>query len=258
MLFFEFSINPAWANLRAPKTIPWMPSSAPSAPLGQVDLKVSSEALHFLCGPDQCSVSATYQIQASEQVRVELRFLLPVEKEVNAHVGSSAASLRIHSAEEQVTALAKRIDFGYAKEKPPLYQAIVKLDLNKGSNEVTFEYNQPLGAMEHGHGYISEGRMLSEFTYVLWPLREWQRSQEFKIDVSVTTDRPRRSLWKFLFGKKKEIGCLLEGQGQKPLKGVRQQQNQKYIYQAQIISEIPDTLHCYLGDEDLVEKMTNP
>ncbi len=98
------------------------------------------------------------------------------------------------------------------------------------------------------------GRILYEFTYILWPLREGQRTPMFQIHLAVKADIPRPSLWKRLFRKKKEVGCLLEGGGQRSLEVTREQQDEEFVYQGNIIGEIPDALHYYMGDEDFVEK----
>jgi hypothetical protein len=247
--------NEAQGNIRGPRIVPWMPSTAASA---VNNLTVRHEDLSFSCDSSQCKVVATYFVRSRQPYDVELRFIIPVPALATARVGNAAGRVSVIQAPAKETTLEKNIFFDYREyDRPPCYQATVTAPISVGENTLTFEYLQPLGAFERGYGYFfpREGRMVQEFAYGLWPLREWRRAPDFKIHLTVTIPRMPPTRWQRWFGKTKTIACFLRTeppQADPHLEPSREQRGNVFWYEADIAGEIPTEVACHIGDDDLV------
>jgi len=122
-----------------------------------------------------------------------------------------------------------------------------------GFNELSFEYQQPLGAKETNYGYFrGEGDMVQSFEYGLWPLREWKRAQNFALDFTATLTRPAPSLWQRWFGSVREMACGFDDGAQlpPPLPVRRTQRADELWLQATVLlPTIPATVRCRIGDD---------
>jgi hypothetical protein len=246
------SARPARANVRAPLVEPRRPSSAALPPDGAVDVSVLGERLIFRCAAGACEVEARYRLLAREPVALELAFILPSATPVAVRVGSVAAPVTVTAAppaavrDDEVEALERRaLDLQHL----PVLQAKFPAQLVAGENALVVTYRQPLGRHEYGHGYFSQGRFLEFFRYELWPLSEWKRAADFRIEGEVSIHRPPPSWWKRTFSTPRSLGC----RGSEPLQqAALEQQGDDLRFVFQITHPIPRRLWCEIGDQDLV------
>jgi hypothetical protein len=244
--------QPAYTNIRAPRTEPSMPSSAPGPPSGDLQTTVLHEDLGFRCQNQTCRVTAAYTIHADRAAKVHLDFMLPAEAPVSVRIGQSPATVVVAKSDSLLKDLDKRFGFHQyfflpdSFPLPPLYRATATLSLVAGRNKVTFEYVQPLASIEADYGYFKKGRKVRKIFYLLWPLKEWRRGRDFKIDLTIEIERPAPSWWQRAFGHPTDIGCMLDVAAQ------RVQAGTKFIYQSQIGGSFPDILDCRIGDDDLI------
>ena len=173
--------------------------------------------------------------------------MLPIETHVTARIGAVSVS-------PVVTPIPDKTGRDYLKKHyivsddgviPPLYMAKAWVDLVTGSNQIIFEYDQPLAAREIGYGYFSDGRMLPEFRYMLWPLKEWRRAKGFAIDVRIEVGRQPPSWWRRTFGHPVAVACDQVVASQK-------QEGAELVYRARLGDSFPDTLYCRIGEDDLL------
>jgi hypothetical protein len=236
----------ASANLRAPRSEVANPSSAirPSDPASHV--RVSHEDLSFQCHGRSCQVAATYTIDADAALATELIFVLPVETGVTAVVGGTAVPTVVKrlralpSDFEQHLDLRREYMLPDAAALPPLYQASVRVSFVPGRNQVSFSYEQPLGAVESDHSYFHDGTMEPRLLYVLWPLREWKRAPGFAMALRIAMDRELPGWWKRTFGHPATVVC--EG-----LKGQQAQVGRQLVYTAALSEDFSDYLRCWVG-----------
>lgn len=252
-LVASFGLAPgASANLRAPLVIPEFPSSALSAPA--VPLTVEGEQLTFLCGADACTVTARYAVSASARADVRLEFILPAELQVTATINSDPESVRVAPASPLRPEEARTLPL-HEPRTPRLFRAVFQGSLRQGSNTVTVRYSQPLGAEEVDYGYFRKrGRMVSQFRYELWPLREWTRSPGFRVKVAVAIDRPAPGWWKSRFGHPRSVACLWSDTTASMPAGRLEQRGSQLWYEAELGPSIPDRITCFVGDEDLMPR----
>jgi hypothetical protein len=236
----------ARSNMRAPRTEPAMPSSAMGRPAAGTTMRVLKEDLTFHCRDRMCRVKASYWVESERAMKVGLDFILPVEAHVIARLGSAAAIPAVTSVEPISRDLSERLKlpqtnlFNGAKELP-LYRASVAPDFPAGINKMSFEYDQPLAAIERGYGYFSKGVMVPEFRYVLWPLREWARASDFAIDLRVEIEHEPPSWWKRTFGHRGGIAC-------DDVPGKAEQVGSELVFRARIGEPFPDILRCQIGE----------
>ncbi len=247
---FLATMGEARANLRAPRTEAQMPSSAVGPPKSDLQTRVLHEDLTFRCQHKTCRVTATYLVEADRFAAVALDFILPVDARVSARVDQARVPVSLTRADVAGVAIAERLrlrDHYMVHDPypmPPSYQATASVELRAGPNQITFEYEQPLGAYERDYGYFHNGRMVLQCFYVLWPLREWARARDFAIDLRFEVDRPPPSWWKRTFGHPLNVSC-------DRLRGQRAQVGGQLIYTAKIGDPFPDYLDCEIGDDDL-------
>jgi hypothetical protein len=252
LLLALFISADARANLRAPRVVPALPSTAPSTV--STALEVQHESLMFRCGSDSCSVRAVYAVRASAAERVELRFVVPVPARVTARFGNASGTLTLVEKPALRTELSGNVQLEFFGEPaPPAYEATVVGDVALGFNELSFEYQQPLGAQETNYGYFrGEGDMVQSFEYGLWPLREWKRAEHFALDFTATLDRPAPNLWQRWFGSVREMVCGFSDYPQPPpaLPVRRTQRGDELWLQASVpLPTIPATVRCRIGDD---------
>lgn len=242
------------ANLRAPRTIPYAPSSA--ADLVAEGLTVESEKLAFDCDGRRCHVRAEYLVHAQRSGRIELRFIVPIEAVTIARIAARDGKVQVMEAPALRPVIDRNMAFPFPPAaRLPIYQATVVGVVDAGANTLAFEYEQPLGAEEIGHGYSQEGRMVQEFAYALWPIREWRRAASFHIDLSVQMPRASPSWWKRWFGATRDVGCVTTtdfGASKAEVTESRSERAGRLRYDARLTGPVPLRLDCMIGDDDLV------
>jgi hypothetical protein len=242
----------AHANIRAPIFEPRPPSSAARPVTKPNDqLTVLNEALTFRCSDTACDVEARYRILASAPLAAELAFVSPQAEPLAVRVGTAAATVAVTPvAPEPVEEPSLHWE---ARELAERHLTAVEARFSAifaaGENVVTVSYQQPLGREEHGHSYFSKGRFVQLFRYELWPLREWKRAPDFRIDGDVAIRRPAPSWFKRVFSTPRGLGC----KGSEPLRSASvQQRGEELHFQFQVTDPIPRRLWCKIGDQDLV------
>lgn len=241
----------ASANLRAPVVVRESPSAALSAPGPR--LKVERESLRFSCASASCDVTAEYEVAAEAATRVRLDFILPAESPVTAATNGETGAATVVPAQplrpEEASVLPPVMPGA-----PALFRAGFESALRPGRNSVAVRYVQPLGAEEVGHGYGKKGRMVQLLRYELWPLREWRRSDGFRIHLAVSTERPAPGLWQRWFGTVRSLTCISSDPAIPLPEGRREQKGDELVYEVELGPAIPDRVTCYLGDEDLMPR----
>jgi hypothetical protein len=239
----------AGANSRAPRVVPWLPSTAASG-LSQ-DVVAEHEALTFRCDQARCLVKATYRVRAGSAQQVELRFVLPVKAPVTARFGTSKGMVSVAGAPAVTTAeVLRKVPLDYpSKDRPPMYEATVVGPLSAGLNELSFEYVQPLGGQESRR----EGSLSQFFDYGLWPLREWKRAKGFTLDFTATLERAEPSLWQRWFGTVREMRCSFgdrQTMAPPPLPLRRTQRGDVLWLEARVaLPAVPETVGCLIADD---------
>lgn len=210
--------------------------------------KVLHEQLRIACDHDKCHVEATYQIQADQAIQLPLEFILPTSAEVVAKVNDIAShtQLSLESPTPWLTAAQTESMNGYGRNIWEIYKASFVAAMQKGINEITVYYTQPLSILEVRYGYFVSSRFVETFTYILAPLKSWQLADDFKLDVEVLTliKRPERDPWSLF--KRRSINCHL------PNPKITRQSGW-IIYRTQMAKSFPDNLVCTLGDKDLLK-----
>ena len=227
-----------------------MPSAALAAPGGDLRARVLHEDLTFRCRAKTCRVTASYVTDVDRAARARLEFVLPVNVQVGARMGTTPVPVSFTSAADHFDEYRRRLDLDPShpdgsQPAPALYKAEAIVDFAAGRNEITFEYEQTLAATEEGYGYFHDGKMVRNLTYVLWPLAEWTRAPDFTIKLRVEVERAPPSWWKRTFGHPTNVRCG-------GLSGQRAQVGGQLVYTATIGSRFPDYLYCRIGDDDRV------
>jgi hypothetical protein len=245
ILLSTVASSAASANLRAPRTEPVMPSSAVHPIDPAAHLHVAHEDLTFRCHGRSCQVTATYAIDADAGISTELAFILPVDAPVTARVGPTTLPAPVAQV-PLAPDFTQRLDIRHeyvlpdGEPLPPLYQALARVSFRPGRNQVSFSYDQPLGAVERGHSYFHKGTMVPRLLYVLWPLREWKHAPGFTIALRIEMDREPPGWWKRTFGHPANISCT-------QLEGHQAQVSQQLVYTATLTDDFPDYLRCSVG-----------
>ena len=91
LLVIASSSTGAAANSRAPRTVAWIPSTAPRAV--SPDVVAEHETLTFRCDEVRCQVRAAYRVRAGSAQQVELRFVAPIKAPVTARFGTSTGTV---------------------------------------------------------------------------------------------------------------------------------------------------------------------
>jgi hypothetical protein len=237
------------ANSRAPRIVPWVPSTA--ARVVSQDVVAEHEALSFRCDKARCQVKATYRVRAGSDQQVELRFVVPIKAPVTARFGTANGAVTVAGAPAvRASEVLAKIPLNYPdKDRPPMYEATVIGPLSAGLNELSFEYVQPLGGEES----LRKGTLSQSFNYGLWPLREWKRAQGFTLDFTATLERSAPSLWQRWFGTVREMNCWFgDRQTMAPPKlPLRRTQRRDVLWlEARVpLPAIPETVGCLIADD---------
>ncbi len=219
------------ANLRAPRDYPGGTSSALIAP--DDTLMVLGETLSITCGEtDYCRVLAVYLVRAQRAQSVELQFifsdalnsdlLIEVETGQGKFPAREVTALSVTEDDlispEQLREKKER----YFDRTGQAYETARKakrvegssvsfvIDMAKGINTITVQYQQKLGLIERGHSYFGDGELRENFSYELWPIRGWQRAADFEIDFSVVFKRDTPNWWQRNIGSYRDLQCSQE------------------------------------------------
>lgn len=204
LLILFFTVNTAFANMRAPWVINRYPSYSITKTNGE--LSVLSEDLIFNCDrvyegdgdlskilEKKCNVEAVYKIESNVAVKLNFEFVLPSEKNIWASINHSneemvqAKKIKLSDLEKEGYRLSDLCRFCEA-EVNSLYTATFSGNLNIGENEIRVKYEQPLSATEVSYGYFKKSKWSNGFSYELWPLKEWKFDSNFKIKIKFTTE----------------------------------------------------------------------
>lgn len=243
----------AFANIRAPKVVQQVPSTAPFPVDASLGLVVLGEDLTFTCGAQLCDVEAGYRIRSHDAVSVSLTFVMPLRAPLRIRVGSLDAVGHIVEAPDGVFQDDELVDSSDGRGplgRLPKYQATFVAPLVVGDNTVTVAYRQPMGQREHGHGYFRKGRFTDFFRYELWPLSEWRHGPGFSISGTVSIRRPPPSWWTRTFSQPRSLACGPES-GDHTFRDLQQRGDDLYLT-FQMTDPLPKRLWCTIGDEDLV------
>ena len=137
---------------------------------------------------------------------------------------------------------------------PKTWEAKFEATLETGDGTITVEYDQPLASTEHDYGYFkSHGRMVSDFEYILGPIKDWPMDPGFQIELTVAMPRKAPGWWKRHFGTVQGIACA--NSNWRVVDGKGEQKGDRYVHTVLLAGrDFPDRISCYLGDEDLLPK----
>jgi hypothetical protein len=207
LLIIIGAILPCSANLRAPGMAQFMGSGA----IKKMNGIVLSEKLILECdqpytakhikrgvlssGPHSVQVTAIYTIMSPMETQISTSFVLadpmPVTVEINGKSVKTETPVKISTGESEPHRF-RTID-------NTLYEASFSGKLIKGLNTIAIRYRQPMGFFEAHHGYFVTSRFHSFFTYALWPLKDWNLSKDFRLDITVST-RDDTGITKVIWG----------------------------------------------------------
>lgn len=240
------------ANVRAPKMHPKSPSSAIAFPSFDPGLTIQSEKLTFICNSGSCLVKAAYFIHAMRDVQVDFDFMVPSKSKVFAILGKK--SQEVMAVPAQATWMRNSQDkirhehhfYLLVDKDPPIYRASVTLALHAGRNRLEFKYRQELSLVEARHGYFTKSEFAKRIEYLLGPIKEWRKADDFKIDFEMMIYRKPPSWFERTFGHPITIGCFLG----RPAK--LKQVDNRLVFQTTFKRSFPDIMECRIGQDDLV------
>lgn len=232
----------AYANMRAPRSINHAPSfSLRSAQTSQ--LTVEKERLNIDCHYQSCDVQAVYFIQSDIQADMTFVFVLPDNTPVQASLSGTLRPTTV-TQDKSHSWTGPESD----TRQLPLYQAAFSGNIKSGLNIINIKYNQPLTILERAYGYFTDSRSIEQFTYQLGPLKEWKLSDNFSLEVSLSTlrKRPERDGgWSLM--RERTIDCFQPNQ-------VLDNDKDNLNLTLTFGNVFPDTLVCQAGDSDLLSK----
>lgn len=229
------------ANMRAPMHIHYPPSFTLSSP--QTDqLTVEKEKLNIDCNYQHCDVQAVYFIRSAIRAELAFIFILPEKVPVQASVTGTLRPAIVTLDESHTWTSPFPGD-----DQFPLYQAAFSGNIRPGINIINIKYRQPLTILERAYGYFTDSRSIEQFTYQLGPLKEWNLSDNFSLEVSLSTlrKRPERNGgWSLL--RSRTIDCLQPTQ-------LLERDGDNLNLMLKFGKDFPDTLVCQTGDSDLLD-----
>jgi hypothetical protein len=250
--------RPAEANLRAPVVDPHAPSGALRA--DAPELQASREILRFTCDAQLCAVTATYLVRSARAMSVGLEFILPTSGQVRASIGGQATPVEIvdaaplsagdRQALDWLFVESNRWDVFWYEKKPTLYRARFRGTVPAGESPIRVEYVQPLARKEIRWGYLTRSRFAQRFEYELWPLKEWSRAPDFRIDLQIALVRPPPSWWSRTFGHPRMVGCRWPADAKERSRW--EQRGELLVYERTLGDPFPDRMMCVVGDDDLL------
>lgn len=193
------SLSPLVANLRAPFLIEYKFSRAIQKPAQGVIAQ--KEELNFDCEAlyigemkavskqiRNCKVNANYYISVTKAGDYSFEFVLPTNSQVLVSSNSALPAEFTPTILEEVKA-----------EKWPhrdhnLYKCNFTATLKEGENTLLVQYSQPMNTKEVNYGYMTKSEWRTEFGYELWPLKEWQKGNNFSIKVQYSFQNERSTI----------------------------------------------------------------
>jgi hypothetical protein len=258
--------TPAFANLRAPMHAPEARSSAMFAPVEGVS--VVSEQLSFHCratnprrgSPEShCDVRARYTVRALEAIEVALDFIAPDAGTIEVLVAGAAQTATLVPYEAKT---GQGSDEVLVAGQPPrvepreLHKASFTAPLSAGEQIIEVRYRQPMGYVERGHGYRSNGDIIHRLTYEVWPLKQWQAEPGFKMDVEVRLERAAPGWWQRRNGRYQVAVCGPVTTKEEVLELEAKETDASVRYTMRFgFDELPDRLVCRFGPAHL---LSNP
>jgi hypothetical protein len=219
------------ANLRAPWHI--QPFSAFSLmPAGRVQgLTVLGETLEFNCQAlfegdadadklraSACMVKAAYRFKSGSSANAALEFVGPSAEGLTVHVNGELTASAVSRIEMERNAAARYAAYPAcrhcASDEMPLYSAKFKAAFHSGENEIAISYTQPLSSREVSYGYFQTSKWEQGFEYELWPLKEWNLSPDFQMQVRIRSPKP--GIMARLFGDNHPWNCSGVHLGRRP------------------------------------------
>jgi hypothetical protein len=157
---------------------------------------------------------------------------------------------RIHCAVEAVYHLkaerASSVDLEFILPRG------VEVEASLGQKPLAVEATEvtELTPEEAEYGYFVDSRFVHSVQYEVWPIKQWRRSEDFTLDLTVKMKRDEPGWWASTFGTLRGLRCALGRRGQ-VLTSV--QEDGQLVVRREL-RELPDRLFCYMGDEDLLPK----
>jgi hypothetical protein len=244
------------------------PSSALYPPVGQGEpaagLTALGERLTFTCSGNGCRVEAEYRVRAEAAGRFAFEFVLPAGQPVTVEVGEERLGARTVPAEPY--SAREQLAFPWAGEgRVPgdleLHRARFEGALPSGEGRIRVSYFQPHSSFELGHGYFSKGRFVDTVDYEIWPLGEWPRAEGFRIELEVRMSREPPAWWTRnprslachgvtrVVPRPEEVQTFTRSQ---PVPGEPRQEGDRLVLRAVLGPELPDSLSCSFGAQDLL------
>ncbi len=236
------AIGSATANIRPPQIV-WQP---PSGSIGSqaAGLEIAGETLNFACTLQSCGVLAVYRVSARGPVTADFQFLMPGPGPLQVRVAGVEAAAQVSSYQPVSKEEASLFDH-WSQDRIDLFQARFRGRLPAGPATIEVRYTQELGMEENDYDYSGPGRFMRFFIYSLWPLKGWTLTPDFVLELTVDIAREPPNWWRRHFGTILSIECRLPG-------GAANQEGLKLVYRARLGRDFPDTLKCFLGDDDLL------
>ncbi len=206
LLFFSSicAVTAVYANMRQRWQVDRYPSYFPQSVPGA---SVDSEDLNFICDlayegdadwsemqKRGCNVRALYAITTKTERGVALEFILPSEDPVTVFINGE--KVKVDSREIVMTDTTRRayrlseVCHFCGSKFSRLYAASFDGKLRAGTNKIEVHYRQPYSFYETAYGYFKTSEWLNSFEYELWPLRSWEVSPGFKMNIRVQLQRP--------------------------------------------------------------------
>lgn len=129
-----------------------------------------------------CKAKIVYEVQSAKAQKVRLKFLFSGGRSVLWQAGNSSETRK----SEKLQGNEKDSFCRFCPErKLDLYQSEMVADFSAGKSQIVIQYEQKLDFREYDYGYLSDGKWKQGFNYEIWPLHEWKKSSDFKINVSI-------------------------------------------------------------------------
>jgi hypothetical protein len=217
--FFPFDLK---GNLRAPEISMQGPSSTIYG--GGSGLVVAGVGLDFDCHIDRsdiprdsmCDIVVHYRIVADSEITVNLQFIAPTEGDLHWKLGESsgtAAFVYETRTEDVPAALAELLNnksFNSEADEEYhdwysslrwIYRAEFEVTLQDGEQLLEIRYQHPPGHIEYDYGYFRSSKFVHFVSYEIWPIKQWQLAEDFKMDFRVQICDAVSGFWSGLRGR---------------------------------------------------------
>jgi len=219
-IFLALLSSNIYSNMRLPRQVLQFPSSTI---FKVVPLVVNKEILQFDCPeiykaellPVQldCKVKAIYEILSSSisNSSYSFEFISPSNKAYKILVNKNPVKYTTTLVDTNSPIFKEHKIYSFCtscqkeeREKlSKLYNINFSSKLIKGTNLIQIEYLQPLSSEEYNN-YSKYVKWKHFFYYELWPLKEWNLSDNFYISVQITSPI---EITPTKFQRKKIISC---------------------------------------------------